>query len=141
MITAIDWLIEQLTPSISLQQKHIDNLKAEAKEKEKGQIIDAIVCYFQVNDKTPYGMEYLSKLDNAISDGEEFYNKTYTGEKVKSFIDGTQKWNYFTDNNYPLNDWDIVVFSNKKNKYFIEYTDSEFHQRCINRNYIKWMKL
>ena len=23
--TAVDWLIEQLTPSISLQQKHIEN--------------------------------------------------------------------------------------------------------------------
>lgn len=88
MKTAVDWLIEQLTPSISLQQKHIDNLKVEAKEKEKGQIIDAIVCYFQVNDETPYGIEYLSKLNNAISDAEDFYNKTYTGEKVKSFIDG-----------------------------------------------------
>ena len=31
----VDWLIEQLTPSISLQQKHIDNLKSEAKEKKK----------------------------------------------------------------------------------------------------------
>lgn len=86
--TAVDWLIEQLTPSISLQQKHIDNLKVEAKEKEKGQIIDAIVCYFQVNDKTPYGMEYLSKLDNAISDAEDFYNKTYIEEKSKLFTDG-----------------------------------------------------
>jgi len=51
------------------------------------------------------------------------------------------KWNNFLENNFPLNDWDIVVFSNKKNKYYIEYTDSEFYQRCINRNYIKWMKL
>lgn len=88
MKTAVDWLIETLTPSISLQQKHIDNLKDEAKEKEKGQIIDAIVCYFQVNDKTPYGMEYLSKLDKAIGDADDFYNKTYTEEKSKSFTDG-----------------------------------------------------
>ena len=35
MKTAVDWLIEQLTPSISLQQKHIDELKEKAKEMEK----------------------------------------------------------------------------------------------------------
>ena len=52
-----------------------------------------------------------------------------------------QKWNYFSENSYPLNDCDIVVFSNKKQKYYIEFTDSEFAQRCINRNYIKWTKL
>jgi hypothetical protein len=39
--TAVEWLIEQLTPSISLQQKHIDEFKAKAKEMEKQQIIDA----------------------------------------------------------------------------------------------------
>jgi len=87
MKTAVDWLIEQLTPSISLQQKHIDNLKAEAKEKEKGQIVDAIVCYFQVNDKTTYGMEYLSKLDNAISDALIYYAKTYKMKNQKSFVE------------------------------------------------------
>jgi len=36
--TAVDWLIEQLTPSISLQQKHIDELKEKAKAMEKVQI-------------------------------------------------------------------------------------------------------
>jgi hypothetical protein len=56
-------------------------------------------------------------------------------------LEKVQKWNNFLENNFPLNDWNIVVFSNKKNKYYIEYTDSEFYQRCINRNYIKWMKL
>lgn len=75
--TAVDWLIEQLNPSISLQQKHIDDLKKEAKEKEKGQIVDAIVCYLKKNDKTPYGIKYFSKLDNAISDAEDFYNETF----------------------------------------------------------------
>jgi len=29
--TAVEWLIEQLTPSISLQQKHIDELKEKIK--------------------------------------------------------------------------------------------------------------
>jgi len=35
--TAVEWLIDQLTPSISLQQKHIDELKNQAKEMEKEQ--------------------------------------------------------------------------------------------------------
>jgi len=43
MKTAVDWLIELLTPSISLQQKYIDELKEKAKEMEKGQIVDARV--------------------------------------------------------------------------------------------------
>jgi FtsZ-binding cell division protein ZapB len=34
-MTAVEWLIEQLTPSISLQQKHIDELKEKAKEMEQ----------------------------------------------------------------------------------------------------------
>jgi transcriptional accessory protein Tex/SPT6 len=44
MKTAVDWLIEQLTPSISLQQKHIDELKEKAKEMERLQSIDDFTC-------------------------------------------------------------------------------------------------
>lgn len=39
--TAVEWLIEQLTPSISLQQTHIDEYKKQAKEMEKEHIMDA----------------------------------------------------------------------------------------------------
>jgi hypothetical protein len=35
--TAVEWLIEQLTPVITLQQKHIDVIKSIAKEMEKEQ--------------------------------------------------------------------------------------------------------
>ena len=38
--TAVEWLIEQLTPSISLQQKHIDDLKEQAKKMELQQLDD-----------------------------------------------------------------------------------------------------
>jgi FtsZ-binding cell division protein ZapB len=62
--TAVDWLIEQLTPSISLQQKHIDELKEKAKEMEKQQIIDAH------NDGHNYYEE------NGI-DAEQYYNQTF----------------------------------------------------------------
>ena len=33
--TAVEWLIEQLAPAITLQQKHIDEIKKQAKEMEK----------------------------------------------------------------------------------------------------------
>jgi hypothetical protein len=39
--TAVEWLIQQLTPSISLQKKHIDELEEQAKEMHKQEIIDA----------------------------------------------------------------------------------------------------
>jgi hypothetical protein len=39
--TAVEWLKEQLTPSISLQQKYIDEIFDKAKAMEKEQIIDA----------------------------------------------------------------------------------------------------
>jgi hypothetical protein len=39
--TAVEWLVEQLAPSVSLQQKYIDELLEQAKEMEKEQIIDA----------------------------------------------------------------------------------------------------
>jgi len=67
MKTAVDWLIEQLTPSISLQQKHIDELKDKAKEMEKFQIVDARVFYFQELDKTPYGMESYRTYSSRIN--------------------------------------------------------------------------
>ena len=38
--TSVEWLIEQLTPSISLQQKHIDELKEQAKAMHKEQMAD-----------------------------------------------------------------------------------------------------
>ena len=35
--TAVEWLIEKLTPSIALQQKYINELKEQAKEMEREQ--------------------------------------------------------------------------------------------------------
>jgi hypothetical protein len=58
--TAVDWLIEQLTPSISLQQKHIDKIKILALEMEKEQMIEAI--------------DYCRER---YIDSENYYNQTY----------------------------------------------------------------
>ena len=63
--TAVDWLIEQLTPSISLQQKHIDELKEKAKEMEKEQIVDA-------------ANNFISERE--LDDGEIYYNKIFKSE-------------------------------------------------------------
>jgi hypothetical protein len=38
--TAVDWLIEQLIPSIALQQKYIDEIFGQAKAMEKEQILE-----------------------------------------------------------------------------------------------------
>ena len=70
--TAVEWLIEQLTPSISLQQKHIDNLKEKAKEMEKGQIVDAV-------DGFP--------LNNRNLEGEQYYEQTYGDKDGKKEIE------------------------------------------------------
>jgi seryl-tRNA(Sec) selenium transferase len=40
-MTSIEWLIEELTPSISLQQKYIDELKEQAKEMHKQEMKNA----------------------------------------------------------------------------------------------------
>lgn len=92
MKTAMQQLIEVLEINAkNIQPMDIDEImmliEAEYIEKEKGQIVDAIVCYFQVNDKTPYGMEYLSKLDNTISDALIYYAKTYEIKRQKSFVE------------------------------------------------------
>jgi hypothetical protein len=63
--TAVDWLIEQLTPSISLQQKHIDELKEKAKEMFEKQIEDAW---------------YAGDEDGAIHEFEQYYKETYGPE-------------------------------------------------------------
>jgi hypothetical protein len=62
--TSVDWLIEQLTPSISLQQKHIDDLKEKAKAMEKEQIESA---YWDGGEDMPM----ISKQC------EQYYNETF----------------------------------------------------------------
>ena len=63
--TAVEWLIEQLTPSISLQQKHIDEYKKQAKTMEKAQMIK-------------FANDYLD--DDADLTAEQYYNETYKSE-------------------------------------------------------------
>ena len=67
--TAVEWLIEQLTPSISLQQKHIDDLKEQAKALEKQQIIDS----FEIGYVNGGGVNKGEKIYH----GGNYYNKTF----------------------------------------------------------------
>jgi hypothetical protein len=39
-MTSIEWLIEELTPSIALQQKYIDELKEKAKKMHKQEVMN-----------------------------------------------------------------------------------------------------
>ena len=52
--TAVEWLIEQLTPSISLQQKHIDWLSEIGKAKEKQYLIDELEDVLYVDNKIDF---------------------------------------------------------------------------------------
>jgi hypothetical protein len=73
--TAVEWLIEQLTPVITLQQKHIDVIKSIAKEMEKEQ------------KKHAYDWGETNGADECNGDGatyenfEQYYNETYGGNK------------------------------------------------------------
>jgi hypothetical protein len=64
MKTAVEWLIEKLTPSIALQQKYINELKEQAKKMEKQQIIDAVEWNYKSNM------------------GEVYYNATFKPTKL-----------------------------------------------------------
>lgn len=63
--TAVEWLIKELTPSIALQQKYIDELEFKAKEIEKQQIIKA--AYDNMN----------AIEENPMQDAIEYYNETF----------------------------------------------------------------
>jgi len=68
-LTAVEWLVEQLAPSVSLQQKYIDELLEQAKEMGKEQIIES---YCQ-------GCFDISKDENIFprETSEQYYNETY----------------------------------------------------------------
>jgi hypothetical protein len=70
--TAVEWVIEQLTPAISLRQKYIDEIKSQAKQMEKEQIIEANEAGF--NDAQLIDYKYEGK------NPEDYYNETYNTE-------------------------------------------------------------
>jgi hypothetical protein len=73
--TAVEWLIDQLTPSISLQQKYIDELKNQAKEMEKEQIVSAF------NHGEFFTSDYYHPGSPSVDGSENYYIETYGGDK------------------------------------------------------------
>ena len=76
--TAVEWLVEQLIPSIALQQNYIDELKEKAKGLEKQQITDAYICGRFEEDKINrddrfYARQYYKKI----------FQKKFAQEKKK----------------------------------------------------------
>jgi hypothetical protein len=70
--SAVEWLKEQLTPSISLQQKYIDEIFEQALAMEKEQTLDftrnAVRKILDEDRQNPFNLE-------------QYYNETYGGEK------------------------------------------------------------
>lgn len=69
--TAVQWLINELTPSIKLQQKYIDEIKSQAKEIEKEQIKKAWLSAFMGSMINPLDKKHYEQ------DAEEYYNKNF----------------------------------------------------------------
>jgi hypothetical protein len=71
--TAVEWLVEQLAPSVSLQQKYIDELLEQAKEMERQQFID-------------FHIECMEKgLEVDGGEWKEFYLPKITDVAIKQF--------------------------------------------------------
>ena len=76
--TAVDWLIEQLKPSISFQQKHIDDLKEKAKEIEQRQFNKTTEAFIKNREQTRalvFENGFLSGFECALKFSENFYNE------------------------------------------------------------------
>ena len=85
--SAVDWLIEQLTPSISLQQKHIDELKAEAKEMEQRQFDKMTEAFIKNREQTrPLVFEngFFEGFEYALKSAEDYYDKFAKTKTVNS---------------------------------------------------------
>lgn len=70
--TAVEWVVQQLTPSVSLQQKHIDEILEKAKEMEK----ELMVEFAQEVFRNRYSGIYES-LKNIADD---LYNETFKND-------------------------------------------------------------
>ncbi|NDD85756.1 hypothetical protein EBZ38_15955 [bacterium] len=70
--TAVEWLIEQLTPSITLQQKYIDELKEQAKAIEEEQIVNDCVDFVDWIETTSYTrQDYGNEWESCLPSNKE----------------------------------------------------------------------
>ena len=80
--TAIDWLVDQLYPSIALQSKYIEELKQRAKQKEKEQIADAFYSGYEDRDLFQHGHDYYDKMYEKINYQGILYIGEVDGVKI-----------------------------------------------------------
>ena len=73
--SSVDWLIEQLTPSISLQQKHIDDLKEKAKAMHKKEVKNAWLSAWKDSMLDPLEDKYYEP------EAEQYYNETFNNNE------------------------------------------------------------
>jgi len=69
--TSVDWLIEQLSPAISLQQKYIDEFKEQSNKMFEQQIINAYDKGFS------FGVAMLKQKQEEYVNGKKYYNQTF----------------------------------------------------------------
>ena len=67
-MNSIEWLIEELTPSIALQQKYIDELKEKAKKMHKKEIVNTYII-----------ADSESTIEDAEHNAEKYYERNFKG--------------------------------------------------------------
>ncbi len=68
---SIEWLVEQLKPAITLQEKYINEFLQQAKAMHKEEIINAVV-WFDDTDRRPHEIEIeVKKYYNEIFGGQD----------------------------------------------------------------------
>jgi hypothetical protein len=70
-VTAVEWFYQRILA------KNIKEVFEEAKAMEKEQMISAMIYTFNQQNTLPYGMEYLSSLDEMINHCENYLKETY----------------------------------------------------------------
>jgi len=70
-VTAVEWFYQRILA------KNIKEVFEEAKAMEKEQMISAMIYTFNQQNTLPYGMEYLSNLDEMINHCENYLKETY----------------------------------------------------------------
>ena len=74
-VTAVEWFYQRILA------KNIKEVFEEAKAMEKEQMISAMIYTFNQQNTLPYGMEYLSNLDEMINHCENYLKETYGTHK------------------------------------------------------------
>jgi hypothetical protein len=72
--TAVEWLMETMK-KVDVMDWDLVFIQAKAKEKE--QMVSAMIYTFNQQNTLPYGMEYLSNLDEMINHCENYLKETY----------------------------------------------------------------